>query len=75
VHALGATGDAARLDDVNKQPQIGQIETHRPRAPSDFAKSGYANCLLCQGEQGSQIRETRRRLTHEPGLSDRQPRL
>jgi hypothetical protein len=29
VHTLGAMSDTARLDNVNKQVQIGQIETHR----------------------------------------------
>jgi hypothetical protein len=34
--------DAARLDNVNKQPEISQIEAHRVALPSDFAKSSYA---------------------------------
>ncbi|GLK67242.1 hypothetical protein GCM10008179_08800 [Hansschlegelia plantiphila] len=29
VRAAGACGDAAGLHDVKKQPEIGQIETHR----------------------------------------------
>ena len=29
MHPLGAMGDAAGLDDVQKQPQIGEIEAHR----------------------------------------------
>ena len=42
MHALGAAGDAAGLDHVEKQPQIGQIETHRVWEPSGFTKSSYA---------------------------------
>ena len=30
MHALGAMGDAARLDDELEKPEIGQVEAHWP---------------------------------------------
>src|SRR4051794_31294070 len=43
MRALRTMRDAARLDDMAKQAQIGKIETH---VTSCFAKSGYAKCPL-----------------------------
>ncbi len=40
---FGAAGDAARLDHVAKQAEIGEVETHgQPLGdPSRFAKADY----------------------------------
>jgi len=37
MRALGTMGDAAGLDDIQKQPQIGEIEAHA--LTTGFAKS------------------------------------
>jgi hypothetical protein len=47
MRALGAVRDAARLDDVAKQTEIGEIETHGNDLPSDLTKSGLQYRPLC----------------------------
>ena len=49
VGALGAVGDAAGIDDVAEQAQIGEIEAHGTRplpSHSDLTKVDYAKSSL-----------------------------
>jgi hypothetical protein len=44
VGALGAVGDASRLDDVAEQIEIGEVDAHG--LPSYLAKAGYIKHIL-----------------------------
>ena len=41
-------GNAARLDDVAEEIEVGEIEPHRA-LPSYFTKAGYVKCILQRG--------------------------
>ena len=41
MRALGAVRDAASFDDMAKQAEIGEVETHGVILPSSFTKSGF----------------------------------
>jgi hypothetical protein len=60
VHALGAAGDAARLDDMNKQAKIGQIKTHRLADAFGLCEVKLRLIPIVSSHGGIQIRETRR---------------
>src|SRR5580658_3453121 len=49
MRAFGATGDAAGLDHMAKQAEIGEIKTHRLILPSDLTKSDFKQCQLHGG--------------------------
>src|SRR5580700_2663437 len=46
MRAFGAVGDAARLDDMAKQAEIGEIKSHEMTLPSHNTKLDFAKCPL-----------------------------
>ncbi len=60
MHAFGAMGDAAGLDDMQKQSQVDKIKAHWSNRLSPVTKAACADCRLCQGRRQPSVWLSRR---------------
>src|SRR5437868_9734469 len=73
MHTLGAMRDAARLDHMEKQPEIGQIESHGPSGTFEFREVRLRFIPIASSIGGSSDSGNTKAVPYGQGLSDRLP--